>query len=110
MLSLNADLQRTCKKFLGRVKETFSLEKLSTALEDFYNLTFADFVKELSKQKIKLSLKDKDEWEEYFGEYKASCQTLAAHIAETDQSINALVYRLYGLSAEEVEIIEHSSK
>ena len=106
MLTLNADLQKSVQRFLKRVQENLNPAKISSTLENFYTLEFADFVKELAKQKVKLSLKQQDEWEEYFAEYKTDCVALSEEIATTDNEINRLVYKLYDLSDEEIAIVE----
>ena len=56
-----------------------------------------------------LSLKDQDEWQEYFDEYKAEISALKADIDATDKAINAAVYALYGLTAEEIAAVEENS-
>lgn len=106
MLTLNADLQKSAQRFLKRVQDNLHPAKISAALENFYTIEFADFVKELSKQKVKLSLKQQDEWEEYFADYKKDCQRLAEDIATTDNQINQLVYKLYDLTDEEIAVVE----
>lgn len=106
MLTLNADLQKSVQRFLKRVQENLNPAKISSTLENFYTLEFADFVKELAKQKVKLSLKQQDEWEEYFAEYKTDCVALSEEIAVTDNEINRLVYKLYDLTDEEIAIVE----
>lgn len=106
MLSLNAELQKNVQRFIGRIKERFGVVKISAALESFYELDFKGFVKELAKFKIKLSLKDEDEWEEYFNSYKDDISKLKEQIASTDKEIDSAVYQLYGLSEEEISIVE----
>ena len=106
MLSLNEQIQKKSAKFISRVKDNLNVQKISSALESFYALTFAEFVKELGKQKVKLTLKEQDEWEEYFDEYKAEISALKADIDATDKAINAAVYALYGLNEEEIAEIE----
>lgn len=106
MLSLNVDLQKSVQRFLKRVQENLNPAKISSTLENFYTLEFADFVKELAKQKVKLSLKQQDEWEEYFAEYKKDCVALSEEITATDNEINRLVYKLYDLTDEEIAIVE----
>ena len=107
MLTLNADLQKSVQRFLKRVQENLNPGKISSTLENFYTLEFADFVKELAKQKVKLSLKQQDEWEEYFAEYKTDCVALSEEIAATDNAINQLVYKLYDLTDEEIAVVEN---
>lgn len=106
MLTLNADLQKSVQRFLKRVQDNLNPAKISSTLESFYTIEFADFVKELAKQKVKLSLKQQDEWEEYFAEYKKDCQAFAEEIATTDNQINQLVYKLYDLTDEEIAVVE----
>lgn len=106
MLSLNSDLQKSAGKFISRLKDNLKPAKISTALETFYNLEFADFVKELGKQKVRLTLKQQDEWEDYFADYKKKCTSLQEQIAATDNEINTQVYRLYGLTDDEIATVE----
>lgn len=58
----------------------------------------------------KLSLKEQDEWEDYFNEYKKDLLSLKDEIEKTDNEINKMVYKLYGLTKEEIKIIEESLK
>ena len=106
MLSLNKDLQAKRARFLRRLQDNMPEVKVTSALETFDTLDFADFVAELKKQKIKLSLVQQDEWEEYFGQYKSALNDLSAQIAATDKEIDARVYALYGLTEEEIKTIE----
>ena len=103
MLTLNETLQKKSTNFLKVVKQTFALEKISTKLETFYNLDFDGFMKEL---KQKLTPKTKLEWLEVFEETKKSLQKIQTQIAATDKEINALVYKLYDLTDEEIKIVE----
>ena len=103
MLTLNETLQKSSNRFINRIKENLQISKITAALEKFYELEFKDFVKELAKQKVKLSLKQQDEWEEYFTEYKNQLQELQTQISATDKQINTLVYKLYDLTDEEIK-------
>ena len=107
MLTLNAELQQKVSRFLRRITETYQLEKTTAALATFYTLNFADFAKELGKQKVKLTLVQKDELEDYFNAYAAECQQLKTAIATTDHEIDRMVYALYGLTDEEIAVIEN---
>ncbi len=40
--------------------------EMSKKLENWYELSFAEFIKELGKKKIKLSISEEAEWEDYF--------------------------------------------
>jgi very-short-patch-repair endonuclease/type I restriction-modification system DNA methylase subunit len=107
MLSLNADLQTKRQRFLKRLSDNFNTLKITGTLESFEKLEFKQLLYELQKQKITLSLKQQDEWEEYFNDYKAECVNFASQIDATDKEINRMVYMLYGLTEEEIGIIEN---
>lgn len=108
MLSLNAQLQQKRSRFLRRLQENFEGVKITGTLETFDTLPFADFLKELKKQKIKLTLPQQDEWEDYFGQYKSECNSFSEKIAETDRKIDGMVYELYELTEEEIKVVEKS--
>lgn len=96
--------------FLSRITTNFPIEKLSNKLKEFYNYDFKTFLSELKKKKITLSLKQQEEWEEYFNEYKKEINSLHDTIAKTDNEIDQMVYQLYGLTEEEIKIVENSVK
>ncbi|WP_347714613.1 Eco57I restriction-modification methylase domain-containing protein, partial [uncultured Parvimonas sp.] len=106
MLSLNKELQEKVLSFQRLLTRKFELEKLSTKLQDWYLLDFSEFIKELKKAKIKLSLKDEMEWEEIFLEKKEEAEKVKNEIEITDKEIDGMVYELYGLNEEEIRIVE----
>ena len=108
MLFLNKNLQELSQKFQRLLTRKFELEKLTTKLQDWYLLDFLEFTKELKKAKIKLSLKDEMEWEEIFLEKKEEAEKVKNEIEMTDKEIDRMVYELYGLSEEEIKIVEEN--
>ncbi|MCD4665647.1 MAG: hypothetical protein K8R68_10280 [Bacteroidales bacterium] len=108
MLSLNQQLQNKKDKFLNRVTDNFEIDKITNKLDVFYDYDFKTFVAELKKQKIKLSLVQQDEWEEYFTAYKNEINQIQNEINTTDKKIDQMVYELYGLTEEEIGIVEGS--
>ena len=108
ILTLNKEFQEILQKFQRMIMREFSLEKISTKLQNWYLLNFAEFIKELSKVKVKLNLSQKADWEDYFIAEKSKAETLNNEITKTDKEIDRMVYELYGLSEEEIEIIEKS--
>ena len=105
MLSLNSQLQEKRSRFLRRLNENLEGVKITSALQTFDTMDFKGFVAELKKQKIKLTLSQQDEWEEYFNQRVAECQTLSAQIKTTDNEIDNKVFDLYGLTEEERRIV-----
>ena len=106
MLSLNKDLQEISAKFQRTCERKFENLNLNKKLQDWYNLSYADFIKELTKQKIKLSLSEEAEWADYFDQEKSKALEIQSKIATTDKEIDQMVYELYGLSEEEIKIVE----
>jgi hypothetical protein len=89
--------------------ENNSLEtNLPKKLQDWYLLSYADFIKELGKLKIKLTLSQEAEWEDYFTNEATKVTAIKAQIETTDKAIDYMVYELYELSKEEIEIVENS--
>ena len=106
MLSLHKQLLEKRARFLHRLSENFEGVKITSALQTFDQMDFKAFVGELKKQKIKLSLAEQDEWEDYFNQYRNDCQQLSEQIAGTDREIDLRVYQLYGLTYDEVKTID----
>ncbi|WP_218158064.1 TaqI-like C-terminal specificity domain-containing protein, partial [Staphylococcus hominis] len=93
-------------KFLHRLSSSYPMVKSSKKLSTFEELTFEEFNIILFKSKVKLSLKEKDVWEEYFEEYKEKLLNIKYIINSIEKTLDDTVYKIYGISAEEVEMIE----
>ena len=106
MLTSNEQLQHKRQRFIHRLQESLGVQKITAALERFDEADFAALLAELKKQKISLTLVQKDEWEDYFTQYKAACDALTAQIAATDKEIDQMVYQLYGLTEDEIKVVE----
>jgi hypothetical protein len=140
------------QSFLSFIMNQFQLKKLSKKLQNWHELDFGDFIKELNKaikaenrrrkkeasvsssavenesasrtknsldcarldkendfQEIPtLTKKDEFEWMELFEEKKKEVQELQSQINQTEKEIDQMVYELYGLSDEEIAIVEGS--
>ncbi|WP_298767582.1 TaqI-like C-terminal specificity domain-containing protein [uncultured Polaribacter sp.] len=122
MLSITKNFQKIVLKLQTYLKQKFQLEKLSKKLQNWHELEFGDFIKELNKA-IKVSnknckglkplvkplaKKDEFEWLELFEENKQKAQALQIQINQTDAAIDKMVYELYGLTEEEIAIVEAS--
>ncbi|WP_291097043.1 MULTISPECIES: Eco57I restriction-modification methylase domain-containing protein [unclassified Flavobacterium] len=111
ILTLNKDLQSVNRKFSKYFSGQYKLEKLSKKLENWRELSFADFITELNKAiktagQTPLTKKDEFEWLDLFEENKTKAQTLKSQIETTEKDIDTMVYELYGLSEEEIKIVE----
>ncbi|MDM8560357.1 DNA methyltransferase [Candidatus Parabeggiatoa sp. HSG14] len=111
MLSLNKKLQTEKNNFLNTLKEEKGIEKITKKLDAFYETEYDAFKKELAKQKIKISLgSENNEWREYFNTTTQKINELQTQINQTDKEIDKMVYELYELTPEEIEIVENSVK
>jgi hypothetical protein len=138
ILDFNLNKIELNNKFQNYLKQKFSLKKLSKKLQNWHEIEFAEFIKELNKaiketnkRKAKeaviildeneerhettpyeiiltLTKKDEFEWMELFEDNKKKAQELQSQIDTTDKEIDQMVYELYGLTEEEIEIVENS--
>ena len=108
MLNLNKDLQEQSQKFLTLLQSDFNIEKPTTKIENWYNLTWSEFEKELNKLKIILLGTQKEDWLDRFNRLKTQAQDLQNKINQTDKAIDTMVYELYGLNEEEIALVENS--
>ena len=106
MLSKNKELQIVKNQFLQLLQGKYEGLTISNKLKDWPTLFFKDFLKELDKQKVKLSLPQQAEWMQYFKAEKAKADAIQQLIHTTDKEIDEMVYELYGLTAEERKVVE----
>ena len=100
-------------KFRDYLQSQFSEVVLTKKLQNWHELEFGNFIIELNKaiKKAggeKISKIEEMEWMEVFDTKKAEAQTLKAEIDKTDNEIDQMVYQLYGLTEEEITMIESS--
>src|SRR5690554_860322 len=113
ILDLNSKVNHLEKKFCTYISSSFENISFTRKLQSWHTLDFSDFIKELNKaiKKAggeKLSKLDEMEWMELFETKKKEALELKAEIDRTDREIDRLVYELYGLTDEEVQIVEQS--
>jgi len=106
MLTLNKELHELTDKFIHRIQDNLKIQKLTKKLENFYDWDFKDFLTELKKQKVSLSLSQQDEREPYFKEYQEKILALKGEIERVDGEIDEMVFDLYGLSEEEARVVK----
>ena len=113
MQKLNASFQHLTGLFREYFKSKNGVSNLTKKLQNWYELDFGDFIQELNKtiKKAggnKLSKMDEMDWMNVFETKKAEAESLKAEIDKIDREIDQMVYELYGLTEEEVRIIEES--
>jgi len=109
MHSLNKEFQTEKQNFINTLQEEKHLQKITRALENFNELDFEGLKNEIKKQKATFILgKETNDWREYFNTTKQKVNELQNQINQTDQEIDRMVYNLYELTPEEIEIVENS--
>jgi len=123
IISLENKLFKTKNSFLKYITGKYSINKVTRTFENWYSLDFNSFIKELNKAiKVNnklhvkdgfkevptLTKKDEFEWLDLFEDNKQKAQALQTQINQTDKEIDAMVYELYGLTEDEIKIVENS--
>lgn len=90
------------------MSDNFDGVKITTALQQFDTMDFKGLMAELKKQKIRIPVKEQDEWKDHFNQRVAECQELTAQIKTTDNEIDNRVFDLYGLTEDERRIVIRS--
>lgn len=106
MLLKNKELHDLKLQLLELLLSKYEVLKSNNKLQDWPSLSFKEFMKELDKQKIRLSLPDQAEWKQYFETEKIKANEIQQIIDTTDREIDNMVYKLYGLSEDERKLIE----
>ncbi|SFZ94730.1 TaqI-like C-terminal specificity domain-containing protein [Flaviramulus basaltis] len=113
LIEYKNDFNIIINRFSTYILSKFPLLILTRKLENWHELDFSDFIKELNKAIKKasgkpLTKKDEFEWLELFEENKKKAQDLQTRINQTEKTIDTMVYDLYGLTQEERVIVENS--
>ncbi|GGZ45967.1 Eco57I restriction-modification methylase domain-containing protein [Mesonia mobilis] len=123
LINLNKQFSEKTEKFQNYLLSQFPVEKLSKKLQNWHELDFGEFIKELNKainaanrerrkkeqpEIPKLTKKDEFEWMELFEDNKKKAVELQTQINQLDHQIDQMVYELYGLTEEEIAIVENS--
>ena len=108
MIELNKQLHEGIDSALELIKSVYQPKQISQNLEKFYTLGKYPFLEELEKQKVKLSLNQKEELIKWYQDKSKVLNNIQKQIDILDQQIDQEVYKLYNLTDEEIKIIEKS--
>ncbi|MDP2060352.1 MAG: TaqI-like C-terminal specificity domain-containing protein [Flavobacteriaceae bacterium] len=103
-----SEIREIQNKFIRLLQSKFTGIKITKKLENWYDLSFADFKKELGKQAFKPSLSEESEWIEFFSQQADDYRSRANAIGLLETEIDQSVYKLYGLTGGEIQIVEDS--
>jgi hypothetical protein len=110
MTRLNGQKRATAKQFLTDLKDFHGIDVRSMTpkakLGEFWKLEAADLFAHFRRNRVRISQSDEEKIRERFFESKSAIVPLDSQIAFTDRLIDQIVYRLYGLTPEEIKIVE----
>lgn len=115
MLEMNKQKQQEIKGFLGWLEGEVGakVEDLTpkTKIQEYYKLQFDELLTILKKNKRKIAIdparrEPQERLRDEFGASVGKLKPLMERIASTDELIDKIVYRLYGLTEEEIGIVE----
>lgn len=120
IFNLNETFNTIDRAFLNLISSKFLIETTSRKLQNWHELEFGEFLKELEKARkksakennleySKISLSEEAEWMQYFTEQRQKANELKTEIDKTDKEIDQMVYELYGLTEEEINIVEEAN-
>jgi hypothetical protein len=83
--------------------------KLSRKLQEWWTLDFPAFRDEVKRVfKSEIPVKERGEWEAYLAKQGSEVKTLDAEIKKAEREIDAIVYRLFDLTPDEIALLEAS--
>ena len=111
MMEMNKVKQEEIKGFLKYLERRIGKDiddlKGKTKIKDYYGGGFNDLIKVLGNNNIKLKRIDEEQIEKEFTRSVNKLNPLITRIKATDTLIDRMVYKLYGLTPEEIEIVEN---
>ena len=106
---LNREKRTTVKQFLADLKDFHDIDahalKPKTKLDKFWKLEAAEIFAHFRANKLRLKDSDEEKIRARFQKAKDELVPLETQIAFTDQLIDEIVYRLYGLTEAEIKIV-----
>lgn len=103
------EVETLANNFSALLKSKFELEKISRKLQNWYQLEFKDFLKELKRLKISIAISEEAEWLQYFNQEKDKIVELESLILRNDNEMDKIVYELYELTKKEIELVENAN-
>ena len=104
LLELRLKINKISEDLIILLKRRFELSKVSKKLEEWYFLDYKDFVKELSKKKIKLSLIEENEWGEFFETQKNKANEYNSLFLQVESNLEKAIYELYNIDSNELKL------
>lgn len=84
-------------------------KRLSRKLDEWWTLDFPAFRDEVKRAfRTEIPVRERGEWEAYLAKHAAEVRALDAEIQKAEREIDAIVYRLFDLTPDEIALLEAS--
>ena len=115
MLEKKSQKHIVSNDFIKYLKSQIDIESESKKIQNWHQLDFGEFTSELNKAIKKRGGGALNDIAKYslmplFEAQKNKVEKIKAEIDKTDKEIDQMVYKLYDLTKEEIEIVESASK
>jgi len=112
MIALHKERQEKAKQFTGWLREIKGIDTgvLRAALKEFWTLDEDGLAQAFKAKKIRASAENWSEIKDELAKYRKAILALNVKITFTDALIDRIVYRLYGLTEEEIKLVKESAR
>jgi hypothetical protein len=114
MMTLNREQRAAAKQFQTNLKDFYGIDahalKPKTRLDKFWELEAADIFAHFRANKLRLKESDAEDIRACFQSATDQVLPLKASLAFTDDLIDEIVYRLYGLTPDEIRVVKEASQ
>ncbi len=93
-------------KFVSFVKNKFP--DLESKLSSWLQFSFTDLLIVLKKSKIRLNISEEAEWMQYFNDQIINARKIQLKISQINHEIDCKINELYGITNEDIHIVENS--
>ena len=95
-------LYKAKNTFANILKSQLKIEKISKKLDNWYSLKWDTFYNELKKLKVKLSLKQAKEWNDFFSAEIENIKPIIEEINEIMMKLNNKIFEIYKISRNDI--------
>lgn len=106
MLDLNLQFTKKHTNFLFIAKTLLNVNNIPKWLFDWHSYDLEKFIENLRKQKKRIKSDEIQEWKDFFNGEIDEIQPVIQNINHIEKKIDKMVYKMYGLTDEEIIIIE----
>jgi hypothetical protein len=102
-------VQRSVSHRIADLSNETDLIKLGRKLETWWQLDFNQFRTQITRAfKSDIPIKERDQWEQYLADNAREVKRLTSEIEAAEHEIDATVYKLFDLTADEIRLLEES--